>query len=113
MPVPKSPATGAVAEHHAEPVAPSSPTIAQRLSRRAAGHPHEGDNRVLSQLDFEGINLADDSVIALEEATLPLRAAPRRSRACTQRSGGATSPGSSGPRARIQPCVAFDLREQC
>ena len=32
-PIPESPATGA-AEHHAEPMAPESPTIAQRLSRR-------------------------------------------------------------------------------
>ena len=46
----------------------STPTIAQRLSRRTA-HPHEGDNRVGAELDFA----ADDTVLLLEESTLHLR----------------------------------------
>jgi hypothetical protein len=46
----------------------STPTIAQRLSRRTA-HPHEGDNRVGAELDFA----ADDTVLLLEESALHLR----------------------------------------
>ena len=70
-----SPATNVIAaEHHAEPLAPAEPTIAQRLSRRVPDNPYEGDNRVLAQLDFEGVeNKADDSVLLLEENTLSLR----------------------------------------
>lgn len=67
--------------HRAVPVAPvGTPTIAQRLNRRTAGNPYEGDNRVLAQLDFEGAAVvadtnvvADDSVLFMEESARPLR----------------------------------------
>ena len=62
--------TAAEHTHHAAPAAPPSPTIAQRLSRRTV-HPHEGGNRVVSELDFDA--LADDSVLSLEEHPYGLR----------------------------------------